>query len=112
MTNQTVSDPALVTPRSAVEVGLETPELRLVSGWDVAAQRRRDLRLRALLARGDRRDQAAEERDRAAEARCPAGVDAQAWRDRFLAGRDRDAAACDRADLIALLDAVDDPPTG
>ena len=110
MTYQTVSHPALVAPRAAAEVG--TPELRLVSAWDVAAKRRRHSRLHALLARGDRRDQAAEQRDRAAEARLPAGVDPQAWRDRFFAARDRDAAACDRAELIALLDPVDDPGTG
>jgi hypothetical protein len=108
MTPQTVSYlPPLVTPRPAAE----TQQHRLLSGRDAAAARRRSSRLDALLARGDRRDQAAERRDRAAEARLPAGVDAQAWRDRFLSGRDRDAAACDRAELIALL-AVDDPPTG
>ena len=110
MTHQTVSHPALVAARAAAEV--EAPELRLVSALDVAAERRRDSRLHALLARGDRRDQAAEQRDRAAEARLQAGVDPQAWRDRFFAGRDRDAAASDRAALIALLDPVDDPRTG
>lgn len=110
MANQTVSHPALVMPRAAAEP--ETPELRLASGWDVDAKRSRDSRLNALLARGDRRDQAAEQRDRAAEARPPAAGDPQAWRDRFWAGRDRDEAAADRADLIALLDAVIDPPQG
>ena len=82
----------------------DAPELHVVSGRDVAVERRRDTRFQQLLARGDRRDQAAELRDRAAEARAPASLDPQGWLDRDWAGRDRDAAAGDRADLLALLD--------
>lgn len=82
----------------------DAPELHVVSGRDVAVERRRDTRFQHLLARGDLRDQAAEQRDRAAEVRAPAGVDPQGWLDRVWAGRDRDAAAIDRADLVALLD--------
>ena len=108
MTHPPVPQPAQVAPGAADE--LETPELRLAAGWDVGASQPLDSRIHALLAQGDRRDQAAEQRDRAAEARYPAGFDEQAWRDRFWAGRDRDAAACDRADLIALLDPRTDPP--
>ena len=93
-------DPADLAPGSEVEV----PELHVASGRDVADERRRDARFQSLLARGDSRDQAAERRDRAAEGRSAARVDPHAWLDRDWAGRDRDAAAIDRADLLALLD--------
>ncbi len=82
----------------------ETPVLHIASPRDAAGERGRDARFRALLTRGDLRDQAAERRDRIAEARSSVGVDAQARLDRDWAGRDRDAAAIDRADLLALFD--------
>ena len=102
MADQIAADPASVTAAAAPEV--EKSELHIASAGDVADERGRDSRLQTLLARGDLRDQAAERRDRTAEARCPVGVDPQGWLDRDWAGRDRDAAASDRADLLALLD--------
>lgn len=63
--------------------------------------RRRTALLDAILCRADRRDREAERRDRAAERR--SNPDPLAWIEREWAGRDRDAAAADRADLVALL---------
>lgn len=65
--------------------------------------RRRAALLDAILCRADRRDWEAERRDRAAERRPPRELDPLAWIEREWAGRDRDAAAADRADLVALL---------
>ena len=80
----------------------DTSQLHLVSGED-AIEAGRDDQLDAILARGDIRDQAAERRDRRADRRPRAAGDSQAQVDREWAGRDRDAAACDRADLVELL---------
>ena len=102
MADQIAADPAAVTAAAGPQV--EKSELHIASAGDVADERGRGSRLQSLLARSDLRDQAAERRDRTAEARCPVGVDPQGWLDRDWAGRDRDAAASDRADLLALLD--------
>jgi hypothetical protein len=77
--------------------------LHVASGQDVADEQDRDARFQGILSRADVRDQAAEQRDRAAEERFPHPGDRQGWLDRDWAGRDRDAAAIDRADLLALL---------
>ena len=69
--------------------------------------RRRAALLDAILCRADRRDWEAERRDRAAERRPSGGLDPLAWIEREWAGRDRDAAAADRADLVALLLGLD-----
>lgn len=68
-----------------------------------------DKTLDALLSAGDVRDSAAEHRDRDAEARPSSEAGAQSWIDRDWAGRDRDAAASDRADLIDLFQDRDRP---
>ena len=73
------------------------------SGESVPPPTRRDQGLASLLARGDIRDSAAEHRDRDAEARPETEVGQQARIDRDWAGRDRDASAVDRSDLIDLL---------
>lgn len=75
----------------------------LASRQDDADARSRATRLAEILLRADRRDHAAEKRDRRAEARWEPRLDPHAWLDREWAGRDRDAAAIDRADLIDLL---------
>lgn len=62
-----------------------------------------DHRIRAVLARGDHRDQEAERRDRRAEADEATGRAHLAWIDRDWAGRDRDQAAVHRAALIDIL---------
>jgi len=80
----------------------DTSKLHLVSGED-AIEAGRDDHLGAILARADIRDQAAERRDRRADRRPRASGDIQAHTDRDWAGRDRDAAAGDRADLVELL---------
>ncbi|HEX7187578.1 MAG TPA: hypothetical protein VF423_05075 [Actinomycetes bacterium] len=90
--------------RAAAGPEFDAAELHIASAGDVADERGRDSRFRALLARGDLRDQAAERRDRTAEVRSPVDVDPLGWLDRDWAGRDRDASAIDRADLLALLD--------
>jgi hypothetical protein len=60
-------------------------------------------RMAAILARADRRDQAAEKRDRDSAQRSAIGVRRDTSVDRYWAGRDRDSAAVDRSDLIDLL---------
>jgi hypothetical protein len=112
MAEQIGTDPALgipaarpradAEPRDVPELH-EFPGLHVASGEDVAEEQDRDTRFQAILARADVRDQAAERRDRAAEKRFPNPGDRQGWLDRDWAGRDRDAAAIDRADLLALL---------
>jgi hypothetical protein len=82
-----------------------TSKLHLVSGEDATEAADRDVHVDAILARGDVRDRAAERRDRRAERRAPVAGDGQAHTDRTWAGRDRDAAAADRADLVVLLQA-------
>ena len=81
----------------------DTSKLHLVSGKDAIEAAARDVRLDAILTRGDVRDQAAERRDRRAERRLPGLGGGQAAADRDWAARDRDAAAADRADLVGLL---------
>jgi hypothetical protein len=81
----------------------EKSNLHLVSGEDAVEAADRDDHLDAILARGDIRDQAAERRDRRADRRPHTEGDDQASTDRNWAGRDRDAAAGDRADLVGLL---------
>ncbi len=80
-----------------------TSKLHLVSGDDAIEAANQDDDLDAILARGDIRDQAAERRDRRADRRPDSAGDHQALIDRDWAGRDRDAAAADRADLVMLL---------
>ena len=69
-----------------------------------------DDRLDVILSRGDVRDQAAERRDRLAERRPRESGDGQARVDRDWAGRDRDAAAIDRAELVGLMEAREPEP--
>jgi hypothetical protein len=102
MADQIASDPALAIPAARPETHA-LPELHLASSEDAEEEQDRGDRLREILARGDVRDLAAERRDRAAEDRFPTPGDRQGWLDRDWAGRDRDAAAVDRADLLALL---------
>jgi hypothetical protein len=83
-----------------------TSKLHLVSGEDAIEAANEDDRLDTILVRGDIRDQAAERRDRRADRRPSTAGDSQALIDRDWAGRDRDAAAADRADLVGLLHAT------
>ena len=85
------------------ETTADEPALHVASGED-EAKRQGDL-FDAILARGDLRDQAAERRDRRADNRAPTSGDADAGLDRIWSGMDRDAAALDRAALVALLHA-------
>ena len=81
-----------------------TSSLHLASGDDAIEEADRDDRLDAILTRGDIRDQAAERRDRRADRRPGVSRDGQARVDRDWAGRDRDAAAIDRAELVGMLE--------
>jgi hypothetical protein len=110
MAEQISIDPALAVPAArppAEHEAQNRPDLlellHIASLQDIAEQQDREARLQAILTRGDVRDQVAERRDRAAEERNPTPGDRQGWLDRDWAGRDRDAAAVDRADLLALL---------
>jgi hypothetical protein len=88
------------------EPAADEPTLHVASGKDETKAKRQEDAFDAILGRGDLRDQAAERRDRAADGRDtmdPHG----AWIDRDWSGRDRDAAAADRADLIELLQSHD-----
>ena len=97
MTDQTPrSAPADDDPTGAPRVHLATPE-------DHHAMADRDARFAAVLERGDDRDREAERRDRRAEASEASGRPHVPWIDRSWAGRDRDGAATDRADLIEIL---------
>lgn len=87
----------------------DLPPTRGESAQAATNPSRRDHGLASLLARGDIRDSAAEHRDRDAEARPTFEAGPQAWLDRDWAGRDRDAAAADRSDLIDLLKDGDHP---
>ena len=93
----------LPRPAPAGDLLIDSAPLHLATPEDLADVADRDQRFAALLARGDDRDRAAERRDRAAEADQAAGRPHVAWIDRNWAGRDRDQAAVDRADLIELL---------
>ena len=99
-----------VDPAGLSKPGVEPPELHVASPADVTEATARDNRLDAILRRADVRDRAAEVRDRQAESRGPRGGDPDAAIDRDWAGRDRDHAAEDRADLLALLRRAE-PPT-
>ncbi len=110
MAEHIATDPALEIPAArppAEDEQERRPELldllHVASRQDLADEQDRDARFEAILTRADVRDQAAERRDRAAEDRFPNPGDRQGWLDRDWAGRDRDAAAVDRADLLALL---------
>src|SRR3954471_8657473 len=92
------ADPAAL---STTEV--EQSELHVASQVDVTEAKAHDDRLNAILQRADVRDRAAEVRDRDAEGRDPGAADLEAAIDRDWAGRHRDRAAEDRADLLALL---------
>jgi ANTAR domain len=101
-------EPILTQTRAETEPReptVTTSKLHLVSGEDAIEAADRDDHLDAILARGDIRDQAAERRDRRADRRPCAAGDNQALTDRTWAGRDRDSAAADRADLVGLLQA-------
>lgn len=93
------------SPRSAAagDFVADQPPLHLALPEDRAHVAVRDHRIRAVLERGDHRDQAAERRDRRAEADEAAGRAHLAWIDRDWAGRDRDQSAVDRAALIDIL---------
>jgi hypothetical protein len=83
--------------------GRGKPALHVAGDEDqTKAQRLGDL-FDAILVRGDLRDQAAERRDRRADARAPLPGDAPASLDRIWSGMDRDSAAVDRAALVDLL---------
>jgi hypothetical protein len=115
-TSQPAATVPAARPPARPEAARDLPELHIASGDDLADKQDHDARLQAILARGDARDQAAERRDRAAEERFPSPGDRQGWLDRDWAGRDRDAAAVDRAELLALLteptlDSDGDEPT-
>lgn len=69
-------------------------------------------RVGGVLLDADLRDSAAERRDRDAEARPVSDVGPQAWLDREWAGRDRDAAASDRAELSDIIHDRDRPDLG
>lgn len=82
---------------------------------------RRDRSAHDVIGAADERDRQAEVRDRAAEARelgtgAPPENFGQHAIDRFLAGRDRDAAAADRAAFVeasrSARVAAEDEPTG
>jgi len=108
MAEHIATDPALAIPAARPPAEDEKrPELLdlllVASRQDLEDEQNRDARFEAILTRADVRDQAAERRDRAAEERFPQPGDRQGWLDRDWAGRDRDAAAVDRADLLALL---------
>jgi hypothetical protein len=110
MADHTATDPALDIPAARPPAETESehrPDLlelmHVASDQDAADEEGRDARFQEILARADVRDQAAERRDRAAEERLASPGDRQGWLDRDWAGRDRDAAAVDRADLLALL---------
>jgi hypothetical protein len=113
MAEQVANDPALAIPAArpaAEDAAQNRPDLpgplgllHAASRQDLADEQDRDARFEAILTRADLRDQAAERRDRAAEERFAQPGDRQGWLDRDWAGRDRDAAAVDRADLLALL---------
>jgi hypothetical protein len=85
------------------EPDIESPDLHVASPADVTEATAREDRLDDILRRADVRDRAAEVRDREAESRDPGEGDLQAAVDRDWAGRDRDRAAEDRADLLTLL---------
>lgn len=97
--------PETVLPTSRTEAS----SLHIASGADAREVAARDDHLDEILTRGDIRDQAAERRDRHAERR-PLDGDVEARLDRTWAGRDRDAAAVDRADLVLLLHAQEHDP--
>jgi len=118
MAEQIATDPALAIPAarpaatSDFESDLEDhefPDLHVASGDDIAEEHDRDARFQAILTRADVRDQAAERRDRNAEQRHSTPGDRQGWLDRDWAGRDRDAAAIDRADLLEPAGDGDEP---
>lgn len=90
--------------------GTGTSSLHLASGDDAIEAADRDDRLDAILTRGDVRDQAAERRDRRADRRPGVSGDGQARVDRDWAGRDRDAAAIDRAELVGMLEKREPEP--
>jgi hypothetical protein len=101
-------EPIFTHARAATELREPTvtmSKLHVVSGEDAIEAADRNNHLNAILARGDIRDQAVERRDRRADRRPRAAVDNQALTDRTWAGRDRDSAAADRADLVVLLQA-------
>ncbi len=93
----------LPRPAPAADLLIDSAPLHLAGPEDRADVADRDQRFAEVLARGDERDRAAERRDRSAEAAEAAGRPHVGWIDRSWAGRDRDQAAADRADLIALL---------
>jgi hypothetical protein len=110
MAEQVATDPTLAIPAARPPAEVDAQKrldlldlLHVASDQDVAEELDRDQRFQEILSRADVRDQAAEQRDRAAEERFPTPGDRQGWLDRDWAGRDRDAAAVDRADLLALL---------
>ncbi len=102
-----LTDPASLPDHSG-QLTAASPAPVASAKTGVADERRRE-RLGELLVDGDVRDSAAEQRDRDAEARLSSEVGPHAWIDRDWAGKDRDAAASDRADLIDLLQDRDRP---
>jgi hypothetical protein len=92
------------TPDLTPKAWADTSPLHIASGQDAAEADDQADRLNAILSRADQRDQAAERRESHTEERYSADGDPHAAIvDRYWAGRDRDAAAEDRADLIEIL---------
>ena len=109
MAEQDSTQAGLETEPEQREPPADEPTLHLASGEDETKARRQGDLFDAILARGDLRDQAAVRRDRRAEGRASTPGDAQAGIDRIWSGLDRDAAAADRATLVALLHAQQEP---
>ncbi|MDQ1615666.1 MAG: hypothetical protein QOJ60_1605 [Actinomycetota bacterium] len=100
--------PDQVRPNAGVsKPRVDTSGLHVASPEDTTDTTARDDQLNVILRRADMRDLAAERRDREAEGRDPAGRDHHGAIERDWAGRDRDRAAEDRADLLALLRRAD-----
>ena len=93
--------PAPARPETSAGSGAFTVP-RTTSAELPGAAAGRDEATRAILVRADLRDQAAQRRDRRAGRHFGVTSAGQAGIDRDWAARDRDAAATDRADLIAL----------
>src|SRR5881409_2513088 len=99
-----------VTPTADERARMADERDRIADARDRRADERdrlaheRDRRFRGLIDAADQRDLAAERRDRSAETRDADDALAQSTIDRIHAGRDRDAAASDRAAFVDRTD--------
>src|SRR4051794_14181074 len=105
-------DPGRVEAAGLSQPDIESSDLHVASPADATEATAREDRLDDILRRADVRDRAAELRDREAESRDPGDGDLSAAVDRDWAGRDRDRAAEDRADLLTLLRRPSTDPGG